>query len=125
VAEKQKKKRDLLHGSNSQKGFIIFLYREISISSQAHFINQTKRKPCSKSWGAGKAIPGPSLELPEHERDRVTDANLKGYDLCAQAVRRKMVERKKGIIDCVASRYASKGLAGWVPAALPRPGLHC
>jgi dehydrogenase/reductase SDR family protein 4 len=58
---------------------------------------------------AGTAAPGPLLELPDDEWDRVINVNLKGYYLCAQAVGRNMV--------CVASQYAFK--------AAPGMGVYC
>jgi len=66
---------------------------------------------------AGTAAPGPLLELPDDEWDRVINVNLKGYYLCAQVVGRKMVERKKGVILCIASQYAFK--------AAPGMGVYC
>ena len=66
---------------------------------------------------AGTAVPGALLDLPDHEWDRVINVNLKGYYLCAQAVGKQMVGRKKGIIVCVASQYAFK--------AAPGMGVYC
>ena len=66
---------------------------------------------------AGTAAPGPLLELPDDEWDRVINVNLKGHYLCAQVVGRKMVERKKGVILCIASQYAFK--------AAPGMGVYC
>jgi len=72
---------------------------------------------------AGTAAPGPLLELPDDEWDRVINVNLKGYYLCAQAVGRKMVERKKGVIVCVASQYAFKAAAGMGVYCVTKAGV--
>ncbi len=66
---------------------------------------------------AGTAAPGPLLELPDEEWDRVINVNLRGYYLCARAVGRRMVERRKGVVVCVASQYAFK--------AAPGMGVYC
>ena len=66
---------------------------------------------------AGTGAAAPILDLPEDEWDRVMNVNLKGYFLCAQAVGKKMVERKKGAIVCTASQYAFK--------AAPGMGVYC
>jgi NAD(P)-dependent dehydrogenase (short-subunit alcohol dehydrogenase family) len=55
---------------------------------------------------AGTAFPGPILDLPEDEWDRVINVNLKGYYLCARAVAETMIEQKTGTIICTASQYA-------------------
>jgi NAD(P)-dependent dehydrogenase (short-subunit alcohol dehydrogenase family) len=57
------------------------------------------------------------LELPDEAWDRVMNVNLKGTYLCAQAVGKKMVERKKGVILCIASQYAFR--------AAPGMGVYC
>ena len=72
---------------------------------------------------AGTAAPGPLLELPDEEWDRVINVNLKGYYLCAQTVGRKMVERKKGVIVCVASQYAFKAAAGMGVYCVSKAGV--
>lgn len=66
---------------------------------------------------AGTATPGPLLELPDEVWDRVMNVNLKGYYLCAQTVAKRMVERKKGVILCIASQYAFR--------AAPGMGVYC
>jgi NAD(P)-dependent dehydrogenase (short-subunit alcohol dehydrogenase family) len=66
---------------------------------------------------AGTAAPGPLLELPDEAWDRVMNVNLKGYYLCAQTVGKRMVERKKGVIICIASQFAFK--------AAPGMGVYC
>jgi len=55
---------------------------------------------------AGILIRAPILDMPEKDWDRLFDVDLKGYFLCAQAVSRKMVERKKGVIVNIASQFA-------------------
>ncbi len=57
---------------------------------------------------AGIIIRSPILDLPEKDWDRLLDVDLKGYFLCAQAVGRKMVERKKGVIINISSQFAFK-----------------
>ncbi len=66
---------------------------------------------------AGTATPGPLLELPEDAWDRVMNVNLKGYYLCSQEAGKKMVERKRGVIICIASQYAFR--------AAPEMGVYC
>src|SRR4030043_205269 len=61
---------------------------------------------------AGTAAPGSLLELPDEVWDRVMNVNLKGYYLCAQTVGKRMVERKKGVIICIASQDAVRAAAG-------------
>ena len=55
---------------------------------------------------AGVDIPHKFLELTEEVWDKVMDVNVKGYFLVAQAVGRRMVERKKGNIINIASQFA-------------------
>jgi len=62
------------------------------------------------SWGQ------PLLEASESDWNRIIDVNLKGYFLCAQAVGKKMIDRKKGSIINVASS------AGIIP--LPGAGVY-
>jgi NAD(P)-dependent dehydrogenase (short-subunit alcohol dehydrogenase family) len=66
---------------------------------------------------AGTAAPGPLLELSDEAWDRVMNVNLKGYYLCAQTVGKRMAERKKGVILCIASQYAFR--------AAPGMGVYC
>jgi NAD(P)-dependent dehydrogenase (short-subunit alcohol dehydrogenase family) len=72
---------------------------------------------------AGTAAPGPLLELPDEVWDRVMNVNLKGYYLCAQTVGKKMVERKKGIIICIASQYAFRAAAGMGVYCVSKAGV--
>ncbi len=53
---------------------------------------------------AGMIIRKPLMEITEEEYDTVMDINLKGYFLCARAVAKGMMERKRGCIVQVASR---------------------
>ena len=55
---------------------------------------------------AGILIRAPILDMSEKDWDRLFDVDLKGFFLCAQAVSRKMVERKKGVIVNIASQFA-------------------
>jgi len=55
---------------------------------------------------AGVDIPHTFLELSEDVWDKVINTNLKGYFLFAQAVGRRMIERKKGNIINIASQFA-------------------
>lgn len=66
---------------------------------------------------AGTAFPGPILEVPEDEWDRVINVNLKGYYLCAREVAETMIKQKKGTIICTASQYAY--------TAAPSMGVYC
>jgi len=73
---------------------------------------------------AGTGSAAPILELPEDEWDRVINVNLKGYFLCAQAVGKKMVERKKGAIVCTASQYAFKAARGMGVYCVSKAGVN-
>jgi NAD(P)-dependent dehydrogenase (short-subunit alcohol dehydrogenase family) len=53
---------------------------------------------------AGMIVRKPLMDITEAEYDTVMDANLKGYFLCAQAVGKRMIQRKRGTIVQVASR---------------------
>ncbi|MBP1697363.1 MAG: short-chain dehydrogenase/reductase [Deltaproteobacteria bacterium] len=72
---------------------------------------------------AGTAAPGPLLELPDEVWDRVMNVNLKGYYLCAQTVGKRMVERKKGVILCIASQYAFRAAAGMGVYCVSKAGV--
>ncbi len=61
---------------------------------------------------AGIGNRGMLVDLPEAEWDKLIDIDLKGCFLCAQAVGKKMIERKKGSIINIASGMASKATAG-------------
>ena len=52
---------------------------------------------------AGLEILAPLLDFREEDWDKIINVDLKGYFLCSQAVGRRMVERKKGIIINIAS----------------------
>jgi NAD(P)-dependent dehydrogenase (short-subunit alcohol dehydrogenase family) len=72
---------------------------------------------------AGILIRSPILEMPEKDWDRLLDVDLKGYFLCAQAVGRKMVERKKGVIINIASQFAFKVVAGMGAYSVAKAGV--
>ena len=55
---------------------------------------------------AGVNIPRPAVEVTEAQWDRVLDTNLKGAFFCAQAVGRRMIERRRGKIVNIASAAA-------------------
>lgn len=58
---------------------------------------------------AGVNLPGPALEVTEDEWDLVLDTNLKGLFFTAQAVARRMVERRYGRIVNMASQMGFVG----------------
>jgi NAD(P)-dependent dehydrogenase (short-subunit alcohol dehydrogenase family) len=62
-------------------------------------------------------IDAPLLEFSEDDWDTVMDTDLKGYYLCAQAVGKKMVERRRGNIINMASLSAIK--------AREKAGAYC
>ena len=57
---------------------------------------------------AGILIRGPLLEMSEDAWNKIMDVDLKGYFLCAQAVGKKMVGRKKGNIINMSTQFAFK-----------------
>jgi len=65
----------------------------------------------------------PILDLPEEDWDRVIDVDLKGYFLCAQAVGKKMAERRKGNIISTASEYAFKAAEGFGVYCVAKAGV--
>jgi NAD(P)-dependent dehydrogenase (short-subunit alcohol dehydrogenase family) len=66
---------------------------------------------------AGVNAPSAILDLDEETWDHILDVDLKGYFLCAQAVGKRMVERKRGVIINIASQFAFK--------ATPGVGAYC
>jgi NAD(P)-dependent dehydrogenase (short-subunit alcohol dehydrogenase family) len=72
---------------------------------------------------AGILIRSPILEMSEKDWDRLLDVDLKGYFLCAQAVGRGMVERKKGIIINISSQFAFKVTAGMGAYSVAKAGV--
>ena len=72
---------------------------------------------------AGILIRSPILEMSEKDWNRLLDVDLKGYFLCAQAVGRKMVERKKGVIVNIASQFAFKVVAGMGAYSVAKAGV--
>jgi len=61
--------------------------------------------------------------MSEKDWDRLLDVDLKGYFLCAQAVGRGMVERKKGIIINISSQFAFKVTAGMGAYSVAKAGV--
>jgi len=57
---------------------------------------------------AGIIIRVPLMDTPEEDWDKVIDTDLKGYYLCAQAVGKKMMARKRGTIINIASSLGMK-----------------
>jgi NAD(P)-dependent dehydrogenase (short-subunit alcohol dehydrogenase family) len=55
---------------------------------------------------AGILIRAPLLELTEESWDKLLNVDLKGYFLCAQAVGKRMVQRKKGNIINISTQFA-------------------
>ena len=73
---------------------------------------------------AGILIRGPLLDMTEDDWDRLISVDLKGYFLCAQAVGRKMVERKKGNIINISTQFAFKAPAvGMGAYAIAKSGV--
>lgn len=72
---------------------------------------------------AGVLATGPLLDMPEDDWDKVIDVDLKGYYLCAQAVGKRMVERKKGNIINIASQFSFKAIAGMGVYCIAKAGV--
>ena len=72
---------------------------------------------------AGIIIRSPILEMAEKDWDRLLEVDLKGYFLCAQAVGRKMVERKTGVIINIASQFGFKVAAGMGAYSVAKAGV--
>ena len=72
---------------------------------------------------AGIIIRSPILDMAEKDWDRLLGVDLKGYFLCAQAVGRKMVERKKGVIINIASQFAFKVAPGMGAYSVAKAGV--
>jgi NAD(P)-dependent dehydrogenase (short-subunit alcohol dehydrogenase family) len=72
---------------------------------------------------AGIILRSSILDMPEKDWDRLLNVDLKGYFLCAQAVGRKMVERKKGVIINIASQFAFKVAAGMGAYSVAKAGV--
>ncbi len=60
---------------------------------------------------AGIFQPSPTETLKEEDWEKTIDINLKGYFLCAQAVSKYMLKRKKGVIINIASVAGLEGYA--------------
>lgn len=72
---------------------------------------------------AGIGAKVPLLDLSEEVWDKVINVDLKGYYLCAQAVGRGMVERKRGSIISTASQYAFKAAEGFGVYCVAKAGV--
>lgn len=72
---------------------------------------------------AGINVVKPFTELTEEEWDKVLDTNLKGYFLCAQAVGRKMIERKSGCVINNASVFGRTGFMNIAPYIASKGGV--
>jgi 3-oxoacyl-[acyl-carrier protein] reductase len=72
---------------------------------------------------AGILIRSSLLDLPEEDWDRLMAVDLKSYYLCAQAVGRHMVERKRGRIVNTASQFAFRVTPGMGPYSIAKAGV--
>ena len=69
-------------------------------------------------------IPAPALNLGEEVWNRVIDVNLKGYFLCAQAVGRRMAERRQGSVVMITSFAATHAVADIVAYNAAKGGVN-
>ena len=72
---------------------------------------------------AGLAINKPFLDVEESEYDRVLDTNLKGCFFCAQAVARRMVEKKSGSIINISSVLGTRPIGTLTTYCASKGGL--
>lgn len=72
---------------------------------------------------AGIIIKSPILEMPESAWDRLFEVDLKGYFLCAQAVGKRMIQQRNGVIINIASQYAFKVTPGMGPYAMVKAAV--
>lgn len=72
---------------------------------------------------AGIIIRSPIIDMDEKDWDRLFEVDLKGYFLCAQAVGKRMIARRKGVIINLASQYAFKVSPGMGPYAIVKAGV--
>lgn len=73
---------------------------------------------------AGLAINKPFLDVEEREYDRVLDTNLKGCFFCAQAVARRMVEKKSGSIINISSVLGTRPIGTLTTYCASKGGLN-
>ena len=73
---------------------------------------------------AGLAINKPFLDVEESEYDRVLDTNLKGCFFCAQAVARRMVEKKSGSIINISSVLGTRPIGTLTTYCASKGGLN-
>lgn len=72
---------------------------------------------------AGILIKSPFLDMSESDWDKIISTNLKGCYLCSQAVGRKMVDQKSGVIINVASQYAFRVTPGMGGYSIAKAGV--
>ncbi len=72
---------------------------------------------------AGILIRSSVMDLPEEDWDRLMAVDLKSYYLCAQAVGRRMLERKKGKIINTASQFSFRVTPGMGPYSIAKAGV--
>ena len=73
---------------------------------------------------AGLAINKPFLDVEESEYDRVLDTNLRGCFFCAQAVARRMVEKKSGSIINISSVLGTRPIGTLTTYCASKGGLN-
>ncbi len=72
---------------------------------------------------AGIILRSTILEMDEKDWDRLFEVDLKGYFLCAQAVGKRMIERREGVIINIASQFAFKVSPMMGPYAIVKAGV--
>ncbi len=72
---------------------------------------------------AGILIRSSVMDLPEEDWDRLMAVDLKSYYLCAQAVGRRMLEKKKGKIINTASQFSFRVTPGMGPYSIAKAGV--
>jgi NAD(P)-dependent dehydrogenase (short-subunit alcohol dehydrogenase family) len=72
---------------------------------------------------AGILIKSLFLDMSDTDWDKLISTNLKGCYLCSQAVGRKMVDQKGGVIINVASQYAFKVTPGMGGYSIAKAGV--
>ena len=73
---------------------------------------------------AGLAINKPFLDVEESEYERVLDTNLKGCFFCAQAVAKRMVEKKNGSIINISSVLGTRPIGTLTTYCASKGGLN-
>lgn len=72
---------------------------------------------------AGIFIQSPIMTISEQDWDKLFDVDLKGFFLCAQAVGRHMMERRKGNIINLGTQWAFKTGPGMGPYGVAKAGV--